>query len=753
MILNSSDDFEILEDEVIARGEKGTIYRGRQRSRGRDVVIRVVRDASASDPVFVEKFHDEAELLSRLEERSLVQLYGTGLWKGRLFYAMEPVRGEDLGSCLAQAHRFTTDEILHIAEGVACALRAAWRCKLVHCDIKPANIFLGHDGSVKVVDFALRRDAAEPVDEDFVPRRWRYASPEETLGGQADIRSDIYALGVVLYELAAGKPPFDGYDSATSLLYQLMHVSPSSPREAGATIPKELDRLILRCLAKNPEDRYQDPEEFLRDLNAVRETLSRPALPTAVEEDSGDFDIHEDQILGEGGMGTLYRGRQRTLGRPVAIKVIREIFTASPDFVQRFRREAELLAQVNDPSVVQVFGTGTWKGRLYYAMELVEGQDVASQLKDKVRFTPSEILHVAEGVAQALRAAWRYRIVHRDIKPSNILLTPDGAVKVADFGLAKSLRIPQGESHMIAGTSDYISPEQGIGMAVDIRSDIYSLGVVLYELLAGRPPFKSTGTFTHVVYQHVHVVPPSLEKASPNAPKPLVALIERCLAKRPKNRFQTPDDLLKEIRDVRSRLGERSAAAPAAPGAVRRLWRRVRPESTALSVALLGLIILAGAIRPIAALRRAAPPSEETRRRSYDLALALGADEEAMRVAERTWGKTSGEYLEAQRRALDAQGREIEARARDRVQARDWSGAAQAYGTLVNEARSPRIDEFRTALALCQDFLKAKELEKEGKFKEAIEIYHKYATLELPMKDYVVDTLRRLKGAPLLNQK
>src|SRR5204863_2321046 len=114
------------------------------------------------------------------------------------------------------------------------------------------------------------------------------------------------------------------------------------------------------------------------------------------------------------------------------------------------------------------------------------------------------------GVALALHAAWKYKIIHRDIKPSNILLTRDGTVKVADFGLAKSLRIPGTESHMIAGTSHYLSPEQGMGMTLDIRSDIYSLGVVLYELLTGRLPFSSNGSFTYVVYQHVHVTPPPL---------------------------------------------------------------------------------------------------------------------------------------------------------------------------------------------------------------------------------------------------
>src|SRR4029079_16481943 len=162
-------------------------------------------------------------------------------------------------------------------------------------------------------------------------------------------------------------------------------------------------------------------------------------------DEPGDFDIYEDQVIGEGGMGILYRARQHSLGRPVAVKVIRDVFTASPEFVQRFRQEAELLAQVNHPNVVQVFGTGTWHGRLFYAMELVEGQDVASRLRDKQRFTSEEVLHVADGVARALAAGWKYRIVHRDIKPSNLFLKPDGRAKGEALRLAKSLRSPRSD--------------------------------------------------------------------------------------------------------------------------------------------------------------------------------------------------------------------------------------------------------------------------------------------------------------------
>lgn len=154
-------------------------------------------------------------------------------------------------------------------------------------------------------------------------------------------------------------------------------------------------------------------------------------------------------------------------------------------------------------------------------------------------------------------------------------------MKVADFGLAKSLRIPKGESRLIAGTSEYVSPEQGLGNAVDIRSDIYSLGIVLYELLAGRPPFRSTGSFTRVIHQHVHVKLPPLERVAGPLPGPVLDLVRRCLAKRPQDRYQTPEELLADLSRVRSGL-ESSTSAPASEPegtfrlAFRSTWRRVR---------------------------------------------------------------------------------------------------------------------------------------------------------------------------------
>lgn len=263
----------------------------------------------------------------------------------------------------------------------------------------------------------------------------------------------------------------------------------------------------------------------------------------------GDFEINFERLLGRGGMGAVYMGRQISLDRPSAIKILKQDLTSNPEFVQRFHREAALLARLVDNHVVQIFGAGEADGQHYYAMEYVEGEDYASMVRKGHKFTMEEVLRVGESVGLALQAAWRHRIIHRDIKPSNILLTKDQQTKVMDFGLAKNPESDLTQSEVIMGTAKYMSPEQATGGACDIRSDLYSLGVVLYELAAGQPPFVGEGA-TAIMYQHVHKQAPPPRQINPTIPEAIEALILRLLQKDPDARYATPEALVSAIRCI-----------------------------------------------------------------------------------------------------------------------------------------------------------------------------------------------------------
>ncbi|MHC4606828.1 MAG: protein kinase domain-containing protein [Planctomycetota bacterium] len=264
----------------------------------------------------------------------------------------------------------------------------------------------------------------------------------------------------------------------------------------------------------------------------------------------GDYEVEQDSVLGRGGMGTVYRGRQVSLDRIVALKVLRKDFTDSPDFVKRFHREASLLARLVDPHVVQIYGAGEFQGNHFYAMEFVQGTDLGTKIKEGHKFSNQELLDVADQVGTALKAAWKFRITHRDIKPSNILLTEDGTIKVMDFGLARTPDSELTQTNVIMGTASYISPEQANGLACDIRSDLYSLGVVLYELATGGVPFRGDSAQA-VVYQHLTRKPVPPRDRNPALPAAFEAIVLKCMEKDPESRYQTPEEFLESIAALR----------------------------------------------------------------------------------------------------------------------------------------------------------------------------------------------------------
>jgi serine/threonine protein kinase len=247
--------------------------------------------------------------------------------------------------------------------------------------------------------------------------------------------------------------------------------------------------------------------------------------------------------LGRGGMATVYRGEDLLLGRVVAVKVLAPSFQADADFVERFRREAQAAASLNHPNVVSVFDTGSDGDVHYIVMEYVEGATLADVLREEGTIAPRHAAEIAVAICSALEAAHDRGLVHRDIKPGNVMVTPTGTVKVMDFGIA---RAASAESFtrpgIVLGTAWYLSPEQARGLPADARSDLYSVGCVLYEMLTGQPPFLGDSPVA-VAYQHVSERPPRLTKIDPAIPPALEAIAKKALAKDPARRYQTAGDM------------------------------------------------------------------------------------------------------------------------------------------------------------------------------------------------------------------
>ncbi|MFY9782949.1 MAG: Stk1 family PASTA domain-containing Ser/Thr kinase [Acidimicrobiales bacterium] len=253
-------------------------------------------------------------------------------------------------------------------------------------------------------------------------------------------------------------------------------------------------------------------------------------------------------LIARGGMAMVYRAQDTLLNRAVALKILYPELSADPAFVERFRREAQAAANLSHPNIVPVFDWGEDNGTYFIVMELVDGTSLAEMLRGGTTITPSRSAQIVAQVAAALGYAHRSGVVHRDVKPGNILITKDGQVKVTDFGIAQAVSSEDhlAEAGSVMGTATYFSPEQAGGVAVDGRSDVYALGVVLYEMLVGRPPFVGD-TPVDVSSQHVNAAVPAMSKFSDNVPKDLEAIVMESLRKSPDQRYQTADELRADL--------------------------------------------------------------------------------------------------------------------------------------------------------------------------------------------------------------
>jgi tRNA A-37 threonylcarbamoyl transferase component Bud32 len=264
------------------------------------------------------------------------------------------------------------------------------------------------------------------------------------------------------------------------------------------------------------------------------------------------------EVLGRGGMATVYRATDTVLDRSVAVKLLAARYAGDERFVERFRREAQASARLNHPNIVSVFDTGDQDGSHYIVMEVVEGQTLAEVMRREERLSPERSARIAGDIALALQAAHREGIVHRDVKPGNIMITREGEVKVMDFGIARAAEEDQlTQTGVVLGTAAYLSPEQSRGDPVDARSDVYSLGCVLREMLTGAPPFTGD-TPVAIAYKHVHQRPEPPSADDPRVPPELDAVVMRALEKDPARRHPSAEAF-------RTALGQAAAGVPTEP--------------------------------------------------------------------------------------------------------------------------------------------------------------------------------------------
>jgi serine/threonine protein kinase len=288
-------------------------------------------------------------------------------------------------------------------------------------------------------------------------------------------------------------------------------------------------------------------------VSELRQVAGHRRTVQVISSPSGDtYELLDE--LGRGGMGIVYKARQKSLNRIVAIKLIRTDHVAHPHEIERFERETVAAARLDHPGIVSVYDAGTHEGWPFYVMAYVEGVTLAKRIAES-RLTPCFAARVAEQLAATMAYVHQQGVVHRDLKPSNVLLDTDHRPYITDFGLAKLLgpATKLTASGVVVGSLPYIAPEQALGRSDRIgpATDIYAIGATLFTMLAGEPPFSGKDAFT-IMKRVVHQPPKAIRSLRADVPAKLEAIVERCLAKDPKRRFASAGELAKELNAFRT---------------------------------------------------------------------------------------------------------------------------------------------------------------------------------------------------------
>jgi len=616
----------------LARGGMGEVYLASTRGiegAERPCVVKTIRQEHSSDKSFRARFLDETRIQAQLQHPGVAQILEAATLEDERPYAVvEFVEGRHLGEVQQRSNQLGVridwadavaigicfgDALAHVHERTDASGRAL---DIAHRDLSPQNVMLGYAGDLKLIDFGTAKGENRRCRtvSGIVYAKPGYVAPEVANQIPGGPPADLYAFGVMVWELLAGKRFLQG-DSIEHQLRVAAGELLLPPIAAQIGAPLRLDDILARVTAPAPSERTPSARravselaellkhapsladgdrsvrgriallmqklypaeparsraDFARRVLHARDAVAKdsahqprpgipepsPVAPATQEESEGLLAGTRYRLLrclSPGGMGEVWEAQHVDLGRTVALKLIPDNVRGNGPARARFRAEARAIARLDHPGLVKLHDFGVAAdGRCYFGMEMLQGSTLEKRFAEGPMTWKTAVRLVAEA-ARALGAAHRAGIVHRDITPSNLFLTEDGAVKVLDFGVAGSLSEPADdasrEAPLVVGTPEYISPEQAAGAASDARSDLYALGVVLYEALTGRVPHplgpEGSPSLPALLTAKITLVAPPPSKLAPESKIPLALdqLVARALERDAERRFESADALV-----------------------------------------------------------------------------------------------------------------------------------------------------------------------------------------------------------------
>jgi eukaryotic-like serine/threonine-protein kinase len=532
-------------------------------------------------PEIAEQFDEEADegfsracqQYARVRHPSITAMYDIGEYAGMDYVIIEYVTGIPLTERIKD-RPLTDVEALKLMTPIADGLAALWRVDYIHRGVSPLRVLIASDGTPKLDLVVLPRIALNPLlieaHSPFMAGFW----PPEELRQSTDIdaRSDMFSFGASFYYAVTGMSPF-GKGSRTELIARTMSEPPTPPQKLNPQLRQSLCDFLMRCLQREPKDRFSSTQEFLDALHAEKSQLCKPAAPRPstfgplVDANSkqSTFQVDDtigqcrlEQMVGAGAFGVVYKARHQLLDMPVAVKFLpTELAEKYPEYVDLFLREARTAIRIRHKNVIGLYEAGVQGGQYFLIMEYAPGGSVQDRMEKLGGMLPEdEVIRLLREAALGLSAAEEMNIIHRDIKPANLMYGGQQEIKIADLGLAKRLLVPSLDGgtqasirqdqltmkrgdNAIQGTPAYMAPEMALTPdKVDCRCDLYSLGVTAYQLLTGQLPFEGTEAL-QILMKHVTQVAPAPRSLNPKVSPELESIVNRLMAKSPADRFQT----------------------------------------------------------------------------------------------------------------------------------------------------------------------------------------------------------------------
>ena len=531
-------DFRL--DHLVAISPERALYRAWDRRLKRSVAVRVHLIPDSPGRAW---FLRESETLAALNHPAVRHVYAAGEVGPFAYRTTNWIDGEDLAEAMRRGPR-PIPSVMSLVRDLLGTLEHAHARGIIIRRIVPTTLLLEISGRGVITDLRYANWCLSHVPSEDEAQRSTFVAPEVRKGEPGEPSTDVYAVAAIVYYALTGTVPAAD--------------SPPPPRSLRPAIPQAVERVILRGLRPEPRQRYFTATEMLEDFVADAGVFHEPAVaPATMEKDferrlrralGDDYELLNE--IGSGGFGRVYRARDLGLEREVAIKVLHPQLTADPGVMERFRREAQLAARLRHPNIVSVYDIQSRAGLQWYVMEFVPGANVAQLVKKEGPFPIQKTTRLLFEALSALEHAHALGLVHRDIKPENMLIEPDGRLRITDFGLALALR---GERFAGAtsrsGTPQFAAPEQLLGERVEQRADLYSLGVVAYFTLLGRPPFEGTTPEAILAKQTVDALP-SLREARPDVSREFEEVLRHTVVCDPSQRYPTAGALRQALEQV-----------------------------------------------------------------------------------------------------------------------------------------------------------------------------------------------------------